>query len=85
MVARRRTDRLGPRRTVSEAFAKVLDTLRAGRSPSSAFRAYLLTALRNVPTTSPGGLRAQVKYGAHDRDETGPENDWVAGGQGDDQ
>jgi len=33
---------------VSEAFAKVLDTLRAGHGPDSAFRAYLLTALRHV-------------------------------------
>lgn len=33
---------------VSEAFAKVLETLRNGRGPDSAFRAYLLTALRNT-------------------------------------
>ncbi|MFD5824902.1 sigma-70 family RNA polymerase sigma factor [Lentzea sp. NPDC060358] len=33
---------------VSEAFAKVLDTLRAGRGPDAAFRAYLLTALRHT-------------------------------------
>jgi RNA polymerase sigma factor (sigma-70 family) len=33
---------------VSEAFAKVLDTLKAGRGPDSAFRAYLLTALRHT-------------------------------------
>ncbi|WP_199439480.1 sigma-70 family RNA polymerase sigma factor [Umezawaea beigongshangensis] len=33
---------------VSEAFAKVLNTLRAGRGPDSAFRAYLLTALRHT-------------------------------------
>ncbi|HEX6352466.1 sigma-70 family RNA polymerase sigma factor [Actinophytocola sp.] len=33
---------------VSEAFSKVLDTLRAGRGPDSAFRAYLLTALRHT-------------------------------------
>ncbi|HWE88018.1 MAG TPA: sigma-70 family RNA polymerase sigma factor, partial [Pseudonocardiaceae bacterium] len=33
---------------VSEAFAKVLDTLRAGRGPDTSFRAYLLTALRHV-------------------------------------
>ncbi|QUH06426.1 sigma-70 family RNA polymerase sigma factor [Saccharopolyspora erythraea] len=33
---------------VSEAFAKVLDTLRAGRGPTTAFRAYLLTAVRNT-------------------------------------
>jgi RNA polymerase sigma factor (sigma-70 family) len=33
---------------VSEAFARVLDTLRAGRGPDAAFRAYLLTALRHV-------------------------------------
>ncbi|WP_235874727.1 sigma-70 family RNA polymerase sigma factor [Saccharopolyspora aridisoli] len=32
---------------VSEAFAKVLDTLREGRGPTTAFRAYLLTALRH--------------------------------------
>ena len=32
---------------VSEAFAKLLDTVRAGGGPSSAFRAYLLTALRH--------------------------------------
>lgn len=32
---------------VSEAFAKVLDTLRSGRGPSTAFRAYLLTTVRN--------------------------------------
>ncbi|MGH3449786.1 MAG: sigma-70 family RNA polymerase sigma factor, partial [Haloechinothrix sp.] len=33
---------------VAEAFAKVLDTLRAGKGPDSAFRAYLLTALRHT-------------------------------------
>ncbi|WP_020668119.1 sigma-70 family RNA polymerase sigma factor [Amycolatopsis nigrescens] len=33
---------------VSEAFAKVLDTLRGGKGPDSAFRAYLLTALRHT-------------------------------------
>jgi RNA polymerase sigma factor (sigma-70 family) len=33
---------------VSEAFAKVLETLRAGRGPDSAFRAYLLTTLRHT-------------------------------------
>ncbi|KAA5833707.1 sigma-70 family RNA polymerase sigma factor [Saccharopolyspora hirsuta] len=33
---------------VSEAFAKVLDTLRDGRGPTTAFRAYLLTALRHT-------------------------------------
>jgi len=33
---------------VSEAFAKVLDTLRRGRGPDSAFRAYLLTTLRHT-------------------------------------
>ncbi|MBB5955900.1 RNA polymerase sigma factor (sigma-70 family) [Saccharothrix tamanrassetensis] len=33
---------------VSEAFAKVLDTLRAGRGPDSAFRAYLFAALRHT-------------------------------------
>ncbi|MGH3436574.1 MAG: sigma-70 family RNA polymerase sigma factor [Sciscionella sp.] len=32
---------------VSEAFAKVLDTLRAGKGPETAFRAYLLTTLRH--------------------------------------
>ncbi|GGP70232.1 sigma-70 family RNA polymerase sigma factor [Saccharothrix coeruleofusca] len=33
---------------VSDAFAKVLDALRAGRGPDEAFRAYLLTALRHT-------------------------------------
>ncbi|MFE9745091.1 sigma-70 family RNA polymerase sigma factor [Saccharothrix saharensis] len=33
---------------VADAFAKVLDALRAGRGPDSAFRAYLLTALRHT-------------------------------------
>jgi RNA polymerase sigma factor (sigma-70 family) len=33
---------------VSEAFARVLDTLRGGRGPDSAFRAYLLTSLRHL-------------------------------------
>ncbi|NIH82469.1 sigma-70 family RNA polymerase sigma factor [Amycolatopsis viridis] len=33
---------------VSDAFAKVLDTLRGGKGPDSAFRAYLLTALRHT-------------------------------------
>ena len=32
---------------VAEAFARVLDQLRLGRGPDSAFRAYLLTAVRN--------------------------------------
>ncbi|WP_433870030.1 sigma-70 family RNA polymerase sigma factor [Saccharopolyspora sp. CA-218241] len=33
---------------VSESFAKVLDLLRAGSGPTTAFRAYLLTALRRT-------------------------------------
>jgi RNA polymerase sigma factor (sigma-70 family) len=33
---------------VSESFAKVLDTLRGGKGPDTAFRAYLLTALRHT-------------------------------------
>ncbi len=33
---------------VAEAFAKVLDTLRTGGGPDTAFRAYLLTTLRNT-------------------------------------
>jgi RNA polymerase sigma factor (sigma-70 family) len=33
---------------VSETFARMLETLRAGRGPDSAFRAYLLTSLRHV-------------------------------------
>ncbi|MGH8791979.1 MAG: sigma-70 family RNA polymerase sigma factor, partial [Stackebrandtia sp.] len=33
---------------VSETFAKVLSTLRAGKGPELAFRAYLLTTLRNT-------------------------------------
>src|SRR5699024_5229988 len=33
---------------VSDAFAKVLDTLHAGKGPDSSFRAYLLTALRHT-------------------------------------
>src|SRR4051794_3124872 len=33
---------------VADAFTKVLDTLRAGKGPDSAFRAYLLTALRHA-------------------------------------
>jgi RNA polymerase sigma factor (sigma-70 family) len=33
---------------VSEVFAKVLDTLRGGKGPDTAFRAYLLTALRHT-------------------------------------
>ncbi|MGH3433008.1 MAG: sigma-70 family RNA polymerase sigma factor, partial [Thermocrispum sp.] len=33
---------------VAEAFSKVLDTLRAGKGPDAAFRAYLLTALRHT-------------------------------------
>jgi len=33
---------------VSEAFAKVLDSLRSGGGPEAAFRAYLLTTLRNL-------------------------------------
>ena len=33
---------------VAEAFAKVLDTMRAGGGPDIAFRAYLLTTLRNT-------------------------------------
>ncbi|WP_344056519.1 sigma-70 family RNA polymerase sigma factor, partial [Prauserella halophila] len=32
---------------VSDAFSKVLDTLRGGKGPDSAFRAYLLTAVRH--------------------------------------
>ncbi|WP_216214151.1 sigma-70 family RNA polymerase sigma factor [Amycolatopsis aidingensis] len=33
---------------VSDAFSKVLETLRAGKGPDTAFRAYLLTALRHT-------------------------------------
>jgi RNA polymerase sigma factor (sigma-70 family) len=33
---------------VAEAFRKVMEALRAGRGPESAFRAYLLTALRHT-------------------------------------
>lgn len=33
---------------VSDAFTKVLDTLRSGRGPDTAFRAYLLTTLRHT-------------------------------------
>jgi len=33
---------------VAEAFAKVLDMLRTGGGPGAAFRAYLLTTLRNA-------------------------------------
>jgi RNA polymerase sigma factor (sigma-70 family) len=33
---------------VSEAFAKILDTLRRGGGPTMAFRAYLLTCVRNL-------------------------------------
>lgn len=33
---------------VSESFTRVLDRLRAGAGPTSAFRAYLLTTLRNT-------------------------------------
>lgn len=33
---------------VAEAFAKVLDSLKVGRGPDEAFRAYLLTTLRNT-------------------------------------
>lgn len=33
---------------VSEAFVRVLDTMRAGNGPNTAFRAYLLTSLRNT-------------------------------------
>lgn len=33
---------------VAEAFAKVLDTLKTGGGPNSAFRAYLLTAIRHT-------------------------------------
>jgi len=33
---------------VSEAFARVLDVLRAGKGPDAAFRAYLFTALRHI-------------------------------------
>ncbi|WP_326568364.1 sigma-70 family RNA polymerase sigma factor [Amycolatopsis rhabdoformis] len=33
---------------VSEAFSKVLETLRGGKGPDTAFRAYLLTALRHT-------------------------------------
>lgn len=33
---------------VSDAFAKILDLLRAGKGPTSAFRAYVLTAVRHA-------------------------------------
>ena len=42
------TDRADADDLVSETFAKVLATLRAGRGPARAFRPYLLTTLRHV-------------------------------------
>jgi RNA polymerase sigma factor (sigma-70 family) len=52
-AARRLAHRLTPSSweaddLVSEAFARVLDTLRCGGGPDAAFRAYLLTTLRNA-------------------------------------
>jgi RNA polymerase sigma factor (sigma-70 family) len=52
-AARRLARRLAPScweadDLVSEAFTRVLDTLRCGRGPDAAFRAYLLTTLRNT-------------------------------------
>jgi RNA polymerase sigma factor (sigma-70 family) len=52
-AARRLARRLAPScweadDLVSEAFARVLDTLRCGGGPDAAFRAYLLTTLRNA-------------------------------------
>lgn len=40
--------RAGSDDLVSEAFAKVLETLKEGKGPDSSFRAYLLTALRHT-------------------------------------
>jgi RNA polymerase sigma factor (sigma-70 family) len=37
---------------VAEAFVKILDVLRRGGGPDSAFRAYLLTTVRNLATAS---------------------------------
>ncbi|MFD0491206.1 RNA polymerase sigma factor (sigma-70 family) [Saccharopolyspora erythraea NRRL 2338] len=37
---------------VAEAFARILDVLNRGGGPTTAFRAYLLTTVRNLATTS---------------------------------
>src|SRR4051812_12829490 len=57
---------------VAEAFARVFDMLNAGRGPDSAFRAYLLTAVRNgMYERARRGRRLELSedMGRHDRGE----------------
>jgi len=57
---------------VAEAFARVLDMLSAGRGPDSAFRAYLLTAVRNgmyERARRDRRLELSEDMGRHDRGE----------------
>ena len=57
---------------VAEAFARVFDMLSAGRGPDSAFRAYLLTAVRNgmyERARRDRRLELSEDMGRHDRGE----------------
>lgn len=47
-VARRTTSRFDPEDLASEAFTRVLSAIRAGSGPRHAFRAYLITVVRNT-------------------------------------
>jgi RNA polymerase sigma factor (sigma-70 family) len=50
VAARRITHRFDADDLVSESFARVLRAIMAGGGPNSAFRAYLITTIRNVAT-----------------------------------
>lgn len=50
-TARRATNKVDPEELVSEAFMKVLKAIKNGSGPRENFRAYLLTAVKNVAST----------------------------------
>ncbi|WP_431277124.1 sigma-70 family RNA polymerase sigma factor [Leifsonia poae] len=56
-VARSVTSSLDPDDLVSEAFAKILTTIKRGNGPEGAFRPYLYTTIRNVAATWGGRQR----------------------------
>lgn len=59
VAARSVTSSIDPDDLVSEAFAKILVAIRNGNGPKTAFRAYLLTAVRNT-AASWGGSSKEV-------------------------
>ncbi len=60
-TARRATSKADPEELVSEAFMKVLKAIKNGSGPSDNFRAYLLTAVRNVAATVGSSADNQIQ------------------------